>query len=119
MALTRALAATLDGTEGVGPCGAFATCAKLLANLLSDPRKYRTINAGAKGLHARLTQFEHGEGCVLACGFRRVGEVFEHDGTEEDVAALSEEAHAALSRFESIRSAIVLVGDSNAPAVAQ
>ena len=77
-----------------------------------------TIKASAKGINSRLLQFEGGEACLLACGFKREGEAYVHD-CADDASARAAEARAAIARFERVRTAVELVGDRNAPAVAQ
>ena len=117
-ALTTAFSELLDKNAVPATCTAFATCLAVLDNVVSDSAKFGSIKAAAKGINSRLLQFEGGEATLMACGFRLDGDAYVFDAAN-DATALASEARAAISRFERVRTAVEVVGDRNAPAVAQ
>ncbi|KAL1530532.1 hypothetical protein AB1Y20_001433 [Prymnesium parvum] len=118
MAAPLAFAALLEGNGAAEAAAALSTCSTLTENALRDPLKFGRLNARAKAIHSRLLPLAGGEASLLACGFRREGEAYVHDGSDADAAASATAARAAIAHFDKLRAAVERVGDSNAPAVA-
>jgi len=92
-----------------------------LENALKDPAKYGSINASSKTLRAKVLDVSGGNPFFSTLGFERQGDAYTFD-TAADRSILEERLRvisAARARGERVLEAVIEVGDTNVPDVAQ